>query len=635
MSKLPPLELALQFAQQGIPVFPVDYTTKRPLTGEGGFRNASTDPETVKQLFRGKQRVRVGLVPGPAGYVVLDVDVKNGAKGGEELQAFCDKHELSAEFNKAAIVSTPSGGYHFWFKKRDLNEKVSNASPFKDIDIRADGGYVVAPGEDGYAWQGDTRLEDATVLPEQVRTAKGAESEYWKRGEKYLDRTQLNPENLAMLELLESIGGHNAWATDAEHNVLFIMRPGKTEENSASIGHINPGVVRVFTSNWKLDDGRVLGERYNVDELREFITQEQRKEDVTVNKVKTEDLGTMFRQALHNLDSIENIEPPEYLIDKYIVRDSIAELFADPGMGKSFLAIDWMMHIASGRDWCGHEVKKPEPVLYIIGEGKSGFGLRTKAWQQHYGKLEGTSRNNVHMLERPVNLADGKEVAAILPLIEELEPALIVIDTLARGSVGADGNGDRDMGIIVEHAEQMRRASGACVLILHHTGHQNKDRGRGSSALPGALTTDLRLSGDSASLKLDVTKQKDDEEAETFNLQLVQIELDDMIDKTSCVIVPIGTTVEKAVVSEKASWFTPKHKMAIEALWSITMEGEEETTSRWEAACADLGGPKKSQFYTIVKDLRQNGMIDVRKAGRTTYNKVLMQEPMKVVFKDE
>jgi hypothetical protein len=314
------------------------------------------------------------------------------------------------------------------------------------------------------------------------------------------------------------------------------------------------------------------------------------------------------------------------LIDGYLVRDTIAELYADAGVGKSFLAIDWMFHVATGRDWHGHEVKKPEPVLYIIGEDEAGFGLRTRAWQEQYGTLEGTARKNVTLSPAPVNLANAKEVAELIEIVLDINPALVIVDTLARGTVGVDGNSDKDIGIVVEHLEQVRQACRACVLVLHHTGHLNKGRGRGSSALPGALNTDLHLQGEGRNLKLNVTKQKNDQPAETLKLELVRVTLD-ATGTTSCVIVPTGTEVAQAV-DEPTGWFTARHSQALDALISIANEGEEVPTTRWHDASEELGGPKKSQFYAIIKDLKANGLVGTRQAGRTTLNTVIATAPI-------
>jgi hypothetical protein len=145
-------ELALAYAKNGIPVFPIAIswdeakheTAKRPLT-QHGHHNAKTDPEAVRALFarcrlREGEVLGVGLWPGPAGYVVLDVDTKNGKRGDEELARLEERH---GPLPDTVRVTSASGGFHLWLTKPDgtTGRKIA-----LDIDTRADSGWVVAPG---------------------------------------------------------------------------------------------------------------------------------------------------------------------------------------------------------------------------------------------------------------------------------------------------------------------------------------------------------------------------------------------------------------------------------------------------------------------------------------------------------
>jgi hypothetical protein len=89
------------------------------------------------------------------------------------------------------------------------------------------------------------------------REAGGRHTGRWSK----LDRETLDPRDLAALEALEQLGGHGAYQADG---YVSITRPGKVAGTSASIGHVGPGLVKVFTPNWsRLENGRV----YDVDEL--------------------------------------------------------------------------------------------------------------------------------------------------------------------------------------------------------------------------------------------------------------------------------------------------------------------------------------------------------------------------------
>ena len=74
------LDAALDLAQDGKPVFPVDPQTKHPLTVHG-FHDASTDAQQIQAWWKQWPGAMIGIPTGPrAGVWVLDVDI-DPAKG--------------------------------------------------------------------------------------------------------------------------------------------------------------------------------------------------------------------------------------------------------------------------------------------------------------------------------------------------------------------------------------------------------------------------------------------------------------------------------------------------------------------------------------------------------------------------
>ena len=98
-------------------------------------------------------------------------------------------------------------------------------------------------------------------------------------------------------------------------------------------------------------------------------------------------------------------------------------------------------------------------VLYIVAEGVSGLRQRVRAWEEHAGQ-----HMDVLFLPIAVQLLSFTDVSAVVMLATELEPVLIVVDTQARVTVGADENSAKDMGELVaaiDRIRQARRARGA------------------------------------------------------------------------------------------------------------------------------------------------------------------------------
>jgi hypothetical protein len=260
------LELAYHWARRGIPSFPIaiswdekkQATNKRPLCPHG-HRDAEADPGTVRRLFQEARRLQpgeelgVGLWPGPAGRVILDVDDKGEQHGSDELSALEDEHGRLPDH---PLATTASGGSHRWFAK-PAGVHVGNADLAPGINVRADDGWIVAPGVTTTwgSWEHDESTPDevagapswpgwmAAKLTRGSSNGQG-KKEHWRK----LDRDALDPRDLACLESLEALGGHGAYI--GGDGSLLITRPDKSAGASASIGFTGPGIVRVFTDNW-------------------------------------------------------------------------------------------------------------------------------------------------------------------------------------------------------------------------------------------------------------------------------------------------------------------------------------------------------------------------------------------------
>jgi hypothetical protein len=132
------LEAAVAYAGRGFPVFPCK--GKLPLT-EHGFHDASTDTEQVLTWWTHWPEANIGMPTGAAsGFVVLDVDVQHGGAGTlKELEGAQGKLPAAPE------VLTGGGGKHVYFAHpgREIRNSAGKLGP--GLDVRGDGGYVIAP----------------------------------------------------------------------------------------------------------------------------------------------------------------------------------------------------------------------------------------------------------------------------------------------------------------------------------------------------------------------------------------------------------------------------------------------------------------------------------------------------------
>jgi hypothetical protein len=128
---------------------------------------------------------------------------------------------------------------------------------------------------------------------------------------------------------------------------------------------------------------------------------------------------------------------------------------------------------------------------------------------------------NLFFLPEAVNLLDAGAVGEFIGIIGDVKPALVIVDTLARCMVGGDENSAKDMGGAVESLDLIRRATGAAVLVVHHTTKGTQTE-RGSSALRGAAHTMISLSNDDGLIALQCDKNRGGQDFDSLYFRLVE-----------------------------------------------------------------------------------------------------------------
>jgi hypothetical protein len=191
------------------------------------------------------------------------------------------------------------------------------------------------------------------------------------------------------------------------------------------------------------------------------------------------------RFKLLTLDEIAELPPPEWLIADLVPKDGLVMLYGEPSVGKSFVALDWALSVAEGVPWLGHDVQQGE-VVYIYAEGVRGLDQRAKAWLKTHNRV-GSPR--FRALPMAVTIADADERREFIEAVRSASehPRLIIIDTLARNFGTGNESLAQDMNNFVSGCDELRNEfPGATILVVHHSGKDQKKGARGSLALQGA-----------------------------------------------------------------------------------------------------------------------------------------------------
>lgn len=241
---------------------------------------------------------------------------------------------------------------------------------------------------------------------------------------------------------------------------------------------------------------------------RQKAREEARKRLTEESAGTAEHLARLRASALGSA-ALRKMPEPTHLAEGLLVVNSLAWLHSKPKSFKSFWAIDLVGHVATGRKWHGRDVHRSN-VLYVVAEGAGGIGKRVAAWEDyHHCSLEGL----VTFIPFAVQFAKPDEVAALAAFAKEMEAGLVVIDTQARSTVGMDESSAKDMSVYVDRAEEIKKATEACVLTIHHEGWAGGHM-RGSSAMQGGADSVLSIDRSGMWLTLVSEAQKDIPEAE-------------------------------------------------------------------------------------------------------------------------
>lgn len=184
-----------------------------------------------------------------------------------------------------------------------------------------------------------------------------------------------------------------------------------------------------------------------------------------------------------------DMPPPQFVVEGLIENKGLAAIIGAPGVGKSGVALDLAAAICTGARWVGRRTLQ-QRVLYLPGEGLAGSVQRLRAWESAHDRDLG---DDLFIGDSIIQVAASNDVwSGLLTQITAYRISTIIIDTFARASVGLEENSATDVGRAISKFGQVKAAADATLIVVHHTAKAST-AGRGSSALNGALDTELLI----------------------------------------------------------------------------------------------------------------------------------------------
>lgn len=633
MSRPSILDVALEADANGLCAIPAARTgTKQPWPDATQWAEYQLHRPTVEQLrtWFTDNYPGIGLVCGKVSGGLEMLEFEGAAVSEGVLDRFEERArdtgllELVERIKRGYEECTPSGGIHWLYRCENVTGNIKLARrphPTPDnphgvqvlIETRGEGGFtVIAPSSGPTHPTGDPWVKNegglatiATITaderdelhrlcatfdrmpvptpPDEQRQPKEPGQQGRRPGEDYNDRATWD-DVLRDWSFVYRNGEETAW-----------RRPGKDHGVSAIANHLGTDTLKVFSTSTPFDTGgtytkfgayAVLNHSGDHDAAaRELYRQGFGDRIVGQREQQRHAHAERYRERIFRGKAVEDIPPPDWLVEDMLSFPGESVLYAPPKTGKSFLALDLALSVATGLPFMLQPTVRGV-VLYVAAEGIGGLGARVHAWRDHHTMPD---IDDAYFMTSAVNLSDRTSVEAVADLMVEYQPILVVFDTLARCTVGIEENSAKDIGLVMENVDRLRDVTGGHIMLVHHSGKDTTRGMRGSSAILGAVDTTIELQGDTASIHVVCTAQKD---AAPFDPMFCAL----LPHQGSAVIHPVSA----GAVSDRAAG------PVLEALMELA--DEDRTSTKWLEQALEKG-VSKSTFNRTKKALIGSGQV--------------------------
>ena len=380
---------------------------KHPRT-RNGLKDASNDPTQIESWWSQWPDANIALVTGPSGLVAIDVDPRHG--GDEDWKDLKQKHGKSIQHTVSS--HTGGGGEHYiYLQPGEMTiGNVSNSDKYtgplgRGIDVRAEGGYIVAPPslhESGnrYEWyEGESPFErDPQRLPLAFAEVLSAPA-----------RQQEHTEPVSAADILKGVPeGTRDWTlfqlasklryADVPIDWAYALVEAAAAKSLDSKGNPFPRAE----ARKKVDSAYT---RYNPG-AGAWVSEQEAQE-------AQKHAGGLAGRVL--LDEIlrEGVPPPQWLLEGELVRGFTHLLYGESGHGKTTVALSWVKRV----------IEAGEDVLFV--DEESGY-RKIAGLLQDMGVSD--VDKHLHYFDAP---GIGKDaIPALIEYCDEVRPSLILCDSL-------------------------------------------------------------------------------------------------------------------------------------------------------------------------------------------------------------
>lgn len=511
------LEHALEYAGLGLQVLPLyginaagrcacgnpdcKSPGKHPMT-RSGVKSASDNAGLITRWWTEAPNANIGIATGSgSGIWVLDIDAKSRG-----MESYDRAVAQLGEPGETWIAGTGGGGMHLYYLHPGVQVQ-NKVAILQGIDVRGDGGYVVAPPSahasgSQYSWLADPGINElgeiSSAWRDRLEDIGAFSTGKVTTGEQGYRKSEPAPEafpegqrNRGLFELACSLRAKGL--TDAE--ILPAIKAANAQRCKPPLD--NDEVMSVVAQACRYERGS----------SREYPSEGN---DENAAQGRTEASGDVFgrdhskapkRAPKLSVKKLKDVNPDELPETTFVwdgrLSTGLALLAGAPKIGKSWFALDLAIRVARGEDYLGRRTRQGDVLYLALEDTERRFYERSELLAE--SKFPETLAFCLEALPIGQGLPD-----AIGDWVENVgNPVLVVVDTLGkvRSAAGRTENAyqydTREMTALKTVADRYN----ICILLIHHkrkaagTGDDIYDKINGTQGIFGAMDTTMLLDG--------------------------------------------------------------------------------------------------------------------------------------------
>jgi len=428
---------ALEYADSGWSVIPIGKDKKTLIKWES-YQHTRATKEEIKAWFTRYPDANVGIVTGAiSGIVVIDIDTPE---------------KIDYPLPLTVVSQTASGGRHI-FCKHPGQEVKNRVRIVPNVDIRADGGYVVVPPSllasgNQYVWSippGDVELAE---LPQWVfETDKDTKHTDWR----------------AITENEISDGSRNQTTARVVGKMLGIL-----PEDTWKMAWLAMKQLNQENSVPPLPE-KELKTVFNSIANRELKKRTENKGLNASYKIETITLAELVKTEYKNT---------QWLVDRLIPHEAVTIISGAPASYKTFITLDIALKIAGGEKLFGEFQTRQSAVLIIDEEN------HPRIIKKRVGLLLKNAELPIYVSSKKGFLLGKDSVEKIIECAKSKNVELVIFDSL-NCIHDAEENSATEMRGVMKHLKEIAN-HGIAVIVIHHHGKKKNERTNASQDIRGS-----------------------------------------------------------------------------------------------------------------------------------------------------